>query len=138
MLSAVQQTAAPAVGAASQHLRETLARLDAALGSPAASRPAAPAAVSPPDPEGQAAYFELCRAQSAKYDADRAFWEVRDHYHGPGRKPRKAAARLVQEAASRRYAAAAQAYQASPRGRAEAAARATYHARYGANLYARP
>lgn len=133
MLSTVQP-AAPAVGAASQRLRETLARLDAALARPAASPnsgPAAPVAVPLPDPEDQAAYFELCRAQSAKYDADRAFWEVRDHYHGPGRKQRKAAARLAQEAARARYAAAAQAYQASPRGRAEAAARASHHARQG-------
>ncbi|MGI4886172.1 MAG: hypothetical protein ACRYFR_14545 [Janthinobacterium lividum] len=134
MLSTVQQAAAPAVGAASQRLRETLARLDAALVRPAASHsshPAAPAAVPPPIPKSQAAYFELCRAQSAKYDADQAFWEVRDHYHGPGRKQRKAAARLAQEAARARYATAAQAYHASPRGRAEAAARAAYHARQG-------
>ncbi|MDJ0367332.1 hypothetical protein QMK33_19460 [Hymenobacter sp. H14-R3] len=134
MLSTVQQAVAPAVGATSQRLRETLARLDAALARPATSRPAAPAAGPPPDSKSQAAYFELCRAQSAKYEADRAFWEVRDHYHGPGRKRRKQAARLAQAAARARYAAAAQAYHASPRGRAEAAVRADYNARYGTNL----
>lgn len=110
MRSVVQQAAAPVVGAA--------------------SRPAA----APPCPESQAAYFELCRAQSAKYDADRAFWEVRDNYYGPDRKQRKRAARQAQEAARLRYAAAAQAYHASPRGRAEAAARAAYNARYGTHL----
>ncbi|MFD1469888.1 hypothetical protein ACFQ48_16790 [Hymenobacter caeli] len=133
MLSTVQPAAAPAVGAASQRLRETLARLEAALGRPVARSPAAPA-VPASDSEGQAAYFELCRAQSAKYDADQAFWEVRDHYHGPGRKQRKSAARLVQEAARARFVAAAQAYHASPRGRAEAAARATHNARHGTSL----
>jgi len=137
MLSTVQQAAAPASGAASQRLRDTLARLDAALAHPAASyrsSKAAPAAQPQPDPESQATYYELCRAQSAKYDADRAWWEVRDNYHGPGRKQRKQAARLAQATARARYATAAQAYHASPRGRAEAAARADYNARYGTSL----
>jgi hypothetical protein len=137
MLSTVQQAAAPALGAASQRLRETLARLDAALAHPAASQSrskAAPVAQLQPDPESQAAYYELCRAQSVKYDADRAWWEVRDNYHGPGCKQRKLAAQQAQEAARTRYAAAAKAYHASPRGRAEATARANYNARHGTNL----
>ena len=135
MLSTVQQVAAPVAGAASQRLRDTLARLDAAQAQPAGrSREATPAARPQPDPESRAAYFELCRAQSAKFDADRAFWEVRDHDHGPGRKQRKEAARQAQEAARSRYADAAKAYHASPRGRAEATARATYNARFGTNL----
>ncbi|GAB2874174.1 hypothetical protein [Hymenobacter ruber] len=137
MLSTVQQAAAPATGAASHRVREALARLDATLAQLAArspSRQVAPAARPQPDPESQAAYFELCRAQSAKFDADQAFREVRDNDHGPGRKRRKKAARLAQEAARSRYAAAAKAYAATPRAQLEARIRAGHNARHGTNL----
>ena len=137
MLSAVQQAAAPATGAASPRLREAVARLDATLAQLAAripSRQVAPAARPQPDPASQAVYFELCRAQSAKFDADQAFREVRDNDHGPGREGREAAARLAQEAARSRYATAAKAYAATPRAQLEARIRARHNARHGTNL----
>lgn len=56
----------------------------------------------------------LARAQAAKFDADRAFWEVRDHYWGPGRRAIKQAARQHRAAARAACATAAAAYHASP------------------------
>ena len=137
MFSTVQQAAAPATGAASQRVREALARLDATLAQLAArspSRQVAPAARPQPDLVSQAAYSELCRAQSAKFDADQAFREVRDNDNGPGHEGREVAARLAQEAARSRYATAAKAYAATPRAQLEARIRARYNARHGTNL----
>ena len=135
MFSTVQQAAAPTTGAASQRVRDALARLDATLAQLAArspSRQVTPATPPPPDLVSQAAYSELCRAQSAKFEADQAFREVRDH--GPGRAGREAAARLAQEAARSRYATAAKAYTATPRAQLEAHIRARHNARHGTNL----
>ncbi len=137
MFSTVQQEAAPTTGAASQRVRDALARLDATLAQLAARSPGrqvAPAAPLPPDLVSQAAYSELCLAQSAKFDADQAFREVRDNAHGPGHEGREVAARLAQEAARSRYATAAKAYAATPRAQLEARIRARHNARHGTNL----
>ena len=135
MFSTVQQAAAPTTGAASQRVRDALARLDATLAQLAArspSRQVTPATPPPPDLVSQAAYSELCQAQSAKFDADQAFREVHDH--GPGHEGREVAARLAQEAARSRYATAAKAYAATPRAQLEARIRARHNARHGTNL----
>lgn len=76
-------------------------------------------------------YGLLARAQSAKYDADRALWEVRDNDFGPGRFRRLLAAARRRQAARAAYAAAAAAYYSTPRAAVERAARAAYAARYG-------
>lgn len=74
-------------------------------------------------------YQVLARAQSAKYDADQAVWEVRDNDFGPGRFRRLLAAARRRQAARAAFAAAAAAYHASPRAAAERAARAVYAAK---------
>ena len=133
----MQQAAAPTTGAASQRVRDALARLDATLAQLAARSPShqvTPATPPPPDLVSQPTYSELCRAQSAKFDADQAFREARDNDHGPGREGREAAARLAQEAARSRYATAAKAYAATPRAQLEARIRARHNARHGTNL----
>jgi len=73
----------------------------------------------------------LARAQSAKYDADRDWWEVRDNDFGPGRFRRLLAAARRRQAARAAYGAAVAAYYATPRAAIERAIRAAYAARYG-------
>ena len=137
MFSTMQQAAAPTTGAASQRVRDALARLDDTLAQLAArspSRQVTPAAPPQPDLVSQAAYSELCRAQSAKFNADQAFRKARVNDHGPGREGLEAAARLAQEAARSRYATAAKAYATTPRAQLEARIRARHNARHGTNL----
>jgi hypothetical protein len=102
MLLNVAATAAPAVGAATTP---------------------APAQLTP--------YEVLARAQSVKYYADRALWEIRDNDFGPGRFRKLLAAARHRQVARAAYAAAAAAYHATPRAAAERAARAAYAAKYG-------
>ncbi len=95
--------------------------------APAIAAPALGAApVAPLTP-----YEVLASAQSAKYDADRALWEVRDNYYGPGRFRKLLAAARHRQAARAAYAAAAAAYHTTPRAAAERAAYAAYAAKYG-------
>ncbi|WP_157781171.1 hypothetical protein [Hymenobacter sedentarius] len=99
------------------------------LCAPAVAAPVVGAALRAPAP--LTPYEVLARAQSAKYHADRAVWEVRDNDHGPGRFRRLLAAARRRQAARAAYAAAAAAYHATPRAAAERAARAKYAAKYG-------
>ncbi len=95
--------------------------------------PAAPAvgAATMQAPVQLTPYEVLARAQSVKYYADRALWEVRDNEFGPGRFRKLLAAARHRQAARAAYAAAAAAYHASPRAAAERAVRAKYAAKYG-------
>ena len=82
-------------------------------------------------------YEVLARAQSVKYYADRALWEVRDNEFGPGRFRKLLAAARHRQAARVAYAAAAAAaaaYHATPRAAAERAVRAAYAAKYGTSI----
>ena len=76
-------------------------------------------------------YEVLARAQSVKYYADRALWEVRDNDFGPGRFRKLLAAARPRQAAHAAYAAAAAAYHATPRAAAERVVRAAYATKYG-------
>ena len=95
--------------------------------------PAAPVmgAATMQSPAQLTPYEVLARAQSVKYYADRALWEVRDNDFGPGRFRKLLAAARHRQAARVAYAAAAAAYHATPRAAAERAVRAAYAAKYG-------
>ena len=92
--------------------------------------PAAPAVGAATPPAQLTPYEVLARAQSVKYYADRALWEVRDNDFDPARFRRLLAAARYRQAARAAYAAAA-AYHATPRAAAERAVRAIYAAKYG-------
>ncbi|MDO7848697.1 hypothetical protein Q5H92_20190 [Hymenobacter sp. M29] len=95
--------------------------------------PAAPAvgAATTLAPAQLTPYEVLARAQSVKYYADRALWEIRDNDFGPGRFRKLLAAARHRQVARAAYAAAAAAYHATPRAAAERAVRAAYAAKYG-------
>ncbi|WP_310391362.1 hypothetical protein [Hymenobacter sp.] len=99
--------------------------------APAIAAPALGAALLAP----LTPYEVLARAQSAKFDADRALWEVRDNDFGPGRFRRLLAAARRRQAARAAYGVAAAAYHATPRAAAERAARTAYAARYGTPIH---
>ena len=96
--------------------------------APALAPPAGGAA--PLAPDQLTPYEVLARAQSVKYYADRALWEVRDNDFSPARFRRLLAAARHRRAARAAYAAAAAAYHATPRAAAERAVRAAYAAKY--------
>ena len=100
---------------------------------PSPCAPAAPAmrAATMQAPVQLTPYEVLAFAQSVKYYADRALWEVRDNEFGPGRFRKLLAAARHRQAARAAYATAAAAYHATPRAAAERAVRAAYAAKYG-------